>query len=235
MTDLVSEYVVDAIEKMIDCKYSLALVAICNAIDATARKEYKSLTLKVGERYKKFLSDNLLIITKASYGIAIRGDFRFGNVFQNVKGMGSFKAETDVSIVDIVYHVVRCHLTHEAKLPLELKFHNKPQFINDGQALIMPISLVFGLIAAVVGAPSNSGNITQPDLAMNFPSGQIPLDSLWGQKDKIEALLMQEQAKPPSPQNSIKQVPIRKDVSIPGRNDLCLCGSGKKYKRCCGA
>ena len=27
--------------------------------------------------------------------------------------------------------------------------------------------------------------------------------------------------------------PIVKDLK-PGRNDLCLCGSGKKYKKCCG-
>jgi hypothetical protein len=26
---------------------------------------------------------------------------------------------------------------------------------------------------------------------------------------------------------------IRKE-KLPGRNDLCLCGSGKKYKKCCG-
>lgn len=204
MTDFVSEFVVDAIEKMIDGKYPLALVAICNAIDATARKEYKSLKMKVGDRYKKFLSDNLLIITKASYGIAIKVDFRFGNVFRNVKGMESFKNDTDVSIVDIIYHVIRCSLTHEANLPMELKFHNELQFKNDGQALTMPISLVFGLIAAVVGAPSNAGNITRPDLTMNFPSGQVPLDSLWGQRDKIETFLMQETTTPPSPQNPIK-------------------------------
>ena len=24
-------------------------------------------------------------------------------------------------------------------------------------------------------------------------------------------------------------------VAVPGRNELCLCGSGKKYKKCCGA
>ena len=28
--------------------------------------------------------------------------------------------------------------------------------------------------------------------------------------------------------------PIKAD-SAPGRNDPCPCGSGKKYKRCCGA
>jgi preprotein translocase subunit SecA len=27
--------------------------------------------------------------------------------------------------------------------------------------------------------------------------------------------------------------PVRKEVTI-GRNDPCTCGSGKKYKKCCG-
>jgi preprotein translocase subunit SecA len=28
--------------------------------------------------------------------------------------------------------------------------------------------------------------------------------------------------------------PIQKSESPPGRNDPCPCGSGKKYKQCCG-
>ena len=30
------------------------------------------------------------------------------------------------------------------------------------------------------------------------------------------------------------RVPVRAEKK-PGRNDLCSCGSGRKYKRCCGA
>ena len=25
------------------------------------------------------------------------------------------------------------------------------------------------------------------------------------------------------------------NLPVPGRNDACWCGSGKKYKKCCGA
>ena len=32
---------------------------------------------------------------------------------------------------------------------------------------------------------------------------------------------------------SLKKAPVRKDKK-PGRNDPCPCGSGKKYKKCCG-
>jgi uncharacterized protein YecA (UPF0149 family) len=33
---------------------------------------------------------------------------------------------------------------------------------------------------------------------------------------------------------SKKNIPYRKHETPPGRNDLCSCGKGKKYKRCCG-
>jgi uncharacterized protein len=28
---------------------------------------------------------------------------------------------------------------------------------------------------------------------------------------------------------------VRREQSLPGRNDPCMCGSGQKYKKCCGA
>jgi len=30
------------------------------------------------------------------------------------------------------------------------------------------------------------------------------------------------------------QAPVRRHVAKVGRNDPCSCGSGKKYKKCCG-
>lgn len=35
--------------------------------------------------------------------------------------------------------------------------------------------------------------------------------------------------------NRTPAVPLRRETPTPGRNDLCACGSGKKYKKCCGA
>ena len=36
-----------------------------------------------------------------------------------------------------------------------------------------------------------------------------------------------------SDDKSLKKEPVRNDNKV-GRNDLCPCGSGKKYKNCCG-
>ena len=34
--------------------------------------------------------------------------------------------------------------------------------------------------------------------------------------------------------NSVKKQPVRRSADKVGRNDPCPCGSGKKYKKCCG-
>ena len=36
------------------------------------------------------------------------------------------------------------------------------------------------------------------------------------------------------PERERKQEPVRRDAPKIGRNDPCPCGSGKKYKHCCG-
>ena len=36
------------------------------------------------------------------------------------------------------------------------------------------------------------------------------------------------------PEREHKQAPVKRDLPKVGRNDPCPCGSGKKYKHCCG-
>ena len=36
------------------------------------------------------------------------------------------------------------------------------------------------------------------------------------------------------PKREHKQDPVKRDAPKVGRNDPCPCGSGKKYKHCCG-
>jgi hypothetical protein len=39
---------------------------------------------------------------------------------------------------------------------------------------------------------------------------------------------------PPPPSQAAPPTPVRQAQPKPGRNDPCPCGSGKKYKKCCG-
>jgi hypothetical protein len=42
-------------------------------------------------------------------------------------------------------------------------------------------------------------------------------------------MAMRAEAEPP------RTMPVRRDGKKVGRNDPCPCGSGKKYKKCCGS
>ena len=35
-------------------------------------------------------------------------------------------------------------------------------------------------------------------------------------------------------QEILKDLPIKKEERLPGRNEPCFCGSDKKFKKCCG-
>ena len=48
----------------------------------------------------------------------------------------------------------------------------------------------------------------------------------WEKEDVLEKLLAEEREKP-------RTVQLFRSAKKPGRNDLCPCGSGKKFKRCC--
>ena len=42
-------------------------------------------------------------------------------------------------------------------------------------------------------------------------------------------------SRPPPPSIAGPATPVRHSQAIPSRNEPCPCGSGRKYKRCCGA
>ena len=55
-------------------------------------------------------------------------------------------------------------------------------------------------------------------------------------KVRVEEPPQREQVLKPEPENAGSKTPVKKDPSQKvGRNDPCPCGSGKKYKKCCGA
>jgi preprotein translocase subunit SecA len=52
-----------------------------------------------------------------------------------------------------------------------------------------------------------------------------------------EPIQREQVAKPIDPaqmSSDSKRTPIKKSTTKVGRNDPCPCGSGKKYKHCCG-
>ena len=116
---------------------------------------------------------------------------RLRNVFQSVRGIKDPSLQDYVDLEDIVYSVVRCCLTHESKLPSGLSFNEKHQISSGDAQISLPIELVYGLMLAVIAAPSNASHTSGAGLSLNFSSGEsVPLPELWGQSGRIRKLLV---------------------------------------------
>ena len=55
-----------------------------------------------------------------------------------------------------------------------------------------------------------------------------------GASARVSSAMPGAAPKPQATKGDSKPEPVRRDAPKIGRNDLCPCGSGKKYKNCCG-
>ncbi len=161
-----------------------ALHDICSAIEVTATKEAG----KSGRRsYKDFIADNLVLITRSAFGVdGTWGSMGFKYDHPDVKpGPNGF-----CSFEDIMYHVVRCGLYHEATLPSSLTFTNNNVISCDGgKTLSLPAALTKGLTVAVLTSPVNAGEGIDPRYEINIDFVKIVANKLWGKRAALTALL----------------------------------------------
>lgn len=160
-----------------------ALFQICAAIEATATSEH-------GKRgrgsYKTFVSENLPLITDIAFGGQRIENLNLGYDHPELKLAPGVSA----TFQDILYHVVRCGLYHEAKLPEDIEFAEDNRFtVERGVKLVLPRSLIYGLITAVVVAPSNEEQTARENIVLNLGDFPVPLNMLWGRRKELLWLL----------------------------------------------
>lgn len=174
----VGKRVSEAIEKMDASDPEGALYAICSAIDATSTKEFN----KQGKSsYKKFIHQNLGLITDIAFDgkqiLNINLKYDHPNIETDAKGL--------CTIQDILYHSVRCGLYHQAEIPGNLIFVEENIIKVEDSKLILPSSLIYGFIVAVILSPVNINEKTSKDEILNFYNLQIPINKLWGKKEEF--------------------------------------------------
>jgi hypothetical protein len=151
----VGKRVTEAFDKMLANDPEAALFQICAAVEHTAKGEGRP-----GGKtsYKSFLTDNIPIICAIGIGPALAG---LGVPYTHP----TLPATPDGSsrIEDIIYHVVRCGLYHEASLPGDIRFTKKVIGAAQDGTLNLPEMLVTGLIVAVVASPVNVNEHTSDD------------------------------------------------------------------------
>jgi len=173
----IAKRVAEAIDRMAQKDAEGALLPISAAIDATATKHFGTSGRK---SYKSFLHENLGLITKVGLGPAILNlnlEYDHPDIQRNADGT--------CPIQDILYHVVRCGLAHDAELPSNLRFTDEYRFTTEDNVLILPASLIYGMIVAVVVCPVNGDQSVAEQYGINVRGFQIRLNKLWGKKQEV--------------------------------------------------
>lgn len=176
----IGKRVAEAVDKMAQNDAEGALLPISSAVDATATKHFDRGGRK---SYKGFIHENLGLITKVGLGPSIMNinlKYYHPDLETGPDGL--------CTIQDILYHVVRCGLAHSAEFPSTLRFVNENKFQVENDLLVLPASLIHGLIAAVVVCPENADQMIPDNYELNVRGFHIKLNDLWGKKAELENL-----------------------------------------------
>jgi hypothetical protein len=176
----IAKRIAEAVNKMAQNDAEGALLPISSAVDATATKHFSRRGRK---SYKDFIYENLGLITKVGLGPSIMDislEYDHPDLETGADGL--------CSIQDILYHIVRCGLAHSAELPSTLKFVDENRFQVENDLLVLPASLIYGLIAAVVVCAENTDQTIVGNYGLNVRGFQIKLNDLWGKKTELENL-----------------------------------------------
>jgi hypothetical protein len=166
----VSRRIQQCIEHIQKQDWEGALVNLFPALDKTSKK--RRTKAGVAERIKAFLEEEEALISAVATG----------SVFKGIHVNG-------VSITDALYKFGRTSIAHEGELDPRLEFNNGGSLSIGQDKWSLPSGYIIGMSLAVVVAPENSTESVDPKLEFNLFGEPHQLNSLWGEKAKIQAAI----------------------------------------------
>lgn len=180
----IGDRITEALDHYSSGNIGAALISTCTALDATATLAYSERA--VGKRWRRFVQDNLALITSMMFGRTIiskelKFQYSHPDITTDASGLCTF--------ADIVYVAIRCGLIHDAKLPKTIEFVEDGRLSIDPNTRVvkLPSTLVLGLVFAVVCAKVNgTEKLTRPT-TITLHGQCHPVDDFWGDLDKFIA------------------------------------------------
>ncbi len=197
----IGKQIESAVDEYIHGDTTLCLTNVCIAVAATAEKRYpkkdkegKKTGIRDNTQFKNFLHDELRLITM----VAFQEGRSILNLRLGYKHPGLKSKDGLVTFEEIMYHIVRCGIAHEAKFPGNIEFRKGRRLIVNVEAenhLVLPKELIMGMMLAVVSAPENKDEIYQK----RYKFGETPFSDLAGEPDKILDLVGVSKPSPDHP------------------------------------
>ncbi len=163
--------------------FELAFVSTCEAIQLTAEKLHQGEDL-AEPAFQRFLRDNWRIISL----LAITRDLQIPAdiplvVRQAVPGnLMSNSAE------QLLIYTVRQTLAMK-RMPIALGFVKQGGMMVEGEKLLMPKSLIFAMLAAVILNPINKDESVDDKYWLNLWDFKMFISELWGREDLLKRMI----------------------------------------------
>lgn len=176
----IANRVTEAADKYIAGDYENCLIQASIATDATAKATFP--TESGNQAYKRFVHENMKLITMVAFQqgrsiLNLNLGYRHPELQPNAEGL--------CSLQQIFYHVVRCGLIHEGRLPDDIELRLGRILSLDNNQLLLPAELLMGLVLAVVAAPQNASE-SYPD---RYRFGDVPFSKLAGNAQAVFGLV----------------------------------------------
>jgi hypothetical protein len=163
--------------------FELAFVPACETVRQTAEKLYQGEE-NAEPAFQRFLRENWRIISL----LAITRDLQIPAdiplvVRQAIPGNAIVNSSEE-----LVIYAVRQTLAMN-RMPLALGFINRGGTVVEGEKLLLPKSLIFAMLAAVIVNPINKDETITDKYWLNMWDFKMFISELWGRDDILRRII----------------------------------------------
>ena len=178
----VGELIRESVTAMENGASAAAFMSVCAALTETLKKSFGTEELSAAD-YQNFVRENwrLLCFMGLPYALPMPLDVEYnltkmfpGFILRNVEQM-------------IVHLVRQTALT--GNLPAQFRFHAGKQFAVGGNQILVPHTLVGGLVGIVIFQPVNLGETVPDNHWLNISDFKMFVSELWGRIDLAERVM----------------------------------------------
>ena len=149
-------------------------------MEATLKKSLNKETPTLAD-YKEFVDEHWKLI---SFMCLPRVNSHYLETQFVIKEI-SLNPHRDYTVKEIVVFFITYALKHE-KLPTNIAFAGRHDFAKKGEKLLVPASLVSGLLGLVVVHPVNKDEVISNHYWINISDFKMFISELWGRIDLAE-------------------------------------------------
>jgi hypothetical protein len=172
--NIVGKRIETAIKHLMEKDYENALIQICIAIDATAKKKWKNN--KPGKRIKLFIKEyETLIYQFASSGhlkLARGGKISIGN-----------------ELAEVLYKNIRCVLLHGDSISDHIIIEEKYTIGIIKGKIIINIGMIIGFLLSTVVDSVNQYERCDFSYVIDIAGVNIDVNQIWGNINKLEQII----------------------------------------------